>query len=58
MFYILINILSMIFSVMIMASKNRSKFVGFLLGFFFSIFGLVICACLPTKYIEKEEEND
>lgn len=40
----------------VMASKGRSEMVGFALGFFLGLIGLVICACM-SKTMEKRVEE-
>lgn len=33
----------------IFENKGRDPIVGFLIGFFLGLIGLLICACLPSK---------
>ncbi len=41
------NAVTGLISMAIMNSKGRSGLVGFLLGFFFSVAGIIVCAILP-----------
>lgn len=41
------NVITGLISMAIMNSKGRSGLLGFLLGFFFSIAGIIVCAILP-----------